>query len=84
MIITLNDRVIWLAMCNAQAKKHNLPINAAIVEVFTNNKLYFMLNSLSYEQVYEILAYSLSLSRLTTEIYERLLLNLSTFVIYIN
>jgi len=30
------------------------------------------------------MAYSLSLSRLTIEVYERLLLNLSTFIIYIS
>lgn len=43
-----------------------------------------MINSLKYLEVYEILAFTVNLSRIKAEVYERLLFNLSTFIIHIN
>jgi hypothetical protein len=43
-----------------------------------------MINSLNYLEVYEILNFTIGLSRIKAQVYERLLYNLSTFVIYIN
>lgn len=52
--------------------------------MFVNQKLYFLLNSLEYHKVYEILVYCLGLARLKPEVYERLLFNLSTFLVFIS
>jgi hypothetical protein len=43
-----------------------------------------MINSLKYLEVYEILNFTLGLSRLRSEVYERLLCNLSSFIIFIS
>ena len=63
--MSMDDNIIWLALCNAEVKKHGFSIDSSIVEVFINKKLFYMLNSLKYEQVYDILVYTLSLSRLS-------------------
>jgi hypothetical protein len=64
--------------------RQGFQITESVVEVFVNRKLFFMLNSLRYEEVFTILEFTLGLSRLNVEIYERLLINLSTFIIYIS
>ena len=83
-VTSLDDNIIWLSLCSAQVKAQRLPINTSVVEIFVNKKLFFMLNSLKYEQVFEILAFTVGLHRLATAVYERLLRNLSTFIVYVS
>ena len=83
-IKSYDHRIIWLSLINAKAKSYGCAIDESIVEVFANERLLFMINSLSYSEVYELLIYVTELSRLKMEIYERLLSNLSTFIIYIS
>lgn len=83
-IISMDHRIIWLVLCSAKVKAYQFPINEAIAEIFVNKELYFMLNSLKYLEVYEILIYTVELSRLKVGVYERILDNLSTFIIYIS
>ena len=60
----MDHRIIWFTLCSAKIKTYRFPINEAIAEIFVNKELYFMLNSLKYLEVYEILIYTLGLSRL--------------------
>jgi hypothetical protein len=46
-----------------------LPINEWALEVFVNEKLFFMINSLQYLEVYEILGLAVRMERLRPEIY---------------
>lgn len=64
--------------------EQKLPINEESIELFINEKLYYMINSLQYLEVYEILNFTVKISRLKPEIYEKLLFNLSTFIMYIS
>lgn len=46
---TLDHEIIWLALLSAKCKSQGCQVDESIVEVFINEKLMFMLNSLSYE-----------------------------------
>lgn len=52
LVKTLDQEVIWLSLLSARCKSFGCLIEESVVEVFINEKLLFMLNSLAYEQVY--------------------------------
>ena len=51
-MVSLEDNITWLALCSAQIKQQNIPIDQGLAEVFVNKKLLSMLNSLAYEEVF--------------------------------
>lgn len=80
----MGHNVIWLSLCSAKIMTgFGLPLNEWALEVFINEKLFHMINSLQYLEVYEILALTVRMERLRPEIYEKLMYNLSTFIIYV-
>lgn len=51
-VTSLDDNIVWLSLCSAQVKAQSLSIDTSLVEIFVYKKLFFMLNSLKYEQVF--------------------------------
>jgi hypothetical protein len=82
-INSLDEEIVWLALCSAQVRAQGFAIDESLLEVFMNEKVLCMLNSLKYTEVVEMLEFSVGLSRLNPEVYERLLCGLSTFLLYI-
>ena len=52
IIKSLDHRIIWLSLSSARIKIHGFMIDESIVEVFVNQQLYYMINSLEYQEVY--------------------------------
>lgn len=49
------EEALWLSLCSALVKAQGLPIDESLLEVFINEKVYYLLNTLKYLEVMEML-----------------------------
>jgi hypothetical protein len=50
-VISLDHRIVWLALCSAKARSQ-VPSNDELLLNFANKKLFYLINSLQYHEVY--------------------------------
>lgn len=68
-MVSLEHNIVWLALCSAKMRQLDLPAKEELLETFVNKKLLYLVNSLVYAEVYELLVFVLSLPHIKLEVY---------------